>query len=298
MVTLTRHKKDALVAGAFLLSAGLCILVLFLIMVFLFIEGLPVFKSISPVEFIFGSAWYPTDDPADFGILPMIVGSMMVTGLSSCIAVPLGLMSAIYLSELASTRMRGIIKPLIEMLQALPSVVIGFFGMVVVAPFLQNTFALATGLNLTNAAIMLAFMAVPTITGIAEDALYSVPNELREASLALGATHWQTISRVVVPAALSGISTAVILGMSRSIGETMVVLMVAGGAAMIPGSLFDPVRPMPASIAAEMAEAPFQSEHYHALFAIGMVLFVFTLACNALAAWIAEKNKQTGGSRL
>jgi phosphate transport system permease protein len=170
--------------------------------------------------------------------------------------------------------------------------------MVVVAPFLQQTFGLATGLNLTNAAIMLAFMAVPTITSISEDAIYSVPNELREASLALGATRWQTISRVVLPASLPGISTAVILGMSRSIGETMVVLMVAGGAAMIPGSLFDPVRPMPASIAAEMAEAPFKSDHYHALFATGMVLFIFTLMFNILAAWIAEKKKQVGVSTL
>jgi phosphate transport system permease protein len=167
-----------------------------------------------------------------------------------------------------------------------------------VAPFLQQTFGLATGLNLTNAAIMLAFMAVPTITSISEDAIYSVPNELREASLALGATRWQTISRVVLPASLPGISTAVILGMSRSIGETMVVLMVAGGAAMIPGSLFDPVRPMPASIAAEMAEAPFKSDHYHALFATGMVLFIFTLMFNILAAWIAEKKKQVGVSTL
>jgi phosphate transport system permease protein len=207
-------------------------------------------------------------------------------------------MTAVYLSEIASPRMRSVVKPLVEMLQALPSVVIGFFGMVVVAPFLQQTFGLATGLNLTNAAIMLAFMAVPTITSISEDAIYSVPNELREASLALGATRWQTISRVVLPASLPGISTAVILGMSRSIGETMVVLMVAGGAAMIPGSLFDPVRPMPASIAAEMAEAPFKSDHYHALFATGMVLFIFTLMFNILAAWIAEKKKQVGVSTL
>ncbi|MFV0423371.1 phosphate ABC transporter permease subunit PstC [Oleidesulfovibrio sp.] len=298
MISLSRRNKDTLIAGAFQASAALCILILFLIMVFLFVEGLPVIKFISPLDFIFGREWYPTDDPADFGILPMIVGSLAVTGLSSVIAIPLGLMTAVYLSEIASPRMRGIIKPLVEMLQALPSVVIGFFGMVVVAPYLQETFGLATGLNLTNAAIMLAFMAVPTITSISEDAIYSVPNELREASLALGATRWQTIARVVLPASLPGISTAVILGMSRSIGETMVVLMVAGGAAMIPGSLFDPVRPMPASIAAEMAEAPFHSDHYYALFATGMVLFVFTLMFNILAAWIAEKKKQVGVSTL
>lgn len=295
---MTRRTKDSLVQAAFQLAAGLCFAVLGLIMVFLFVEGLPIFKHVSVSDFIFGSYWYPTFDPPDFGIFPMIVGSLLVTLLSSCLAIPLGIMTAIYLAELASPRMRAIIKPLVEMLQALPSVVIGFFGMVVVAPWLQNTFNIAIGLNAANASVMLAFMAVPTITSIAEDAIYSVSNELREASLALGATKWQTIKNVVFPASLPGMSTAVILGMSRSIGETMVVLMVAGGSAMIPTSIFDPVRPMPASIAAEMAEAPFRSEHYHALFAIGLVLFLFTLVFNALAAWIAEKKKQVGSASL
>ena len=295
---ISRQQKELAIHGSFFAVASTSILVLTLIMVFLILEGLPIFNEVSVPDFIFGQYWYPTDDPPDFGILPMIAGSMAVTALSSCIAIPLGLMTAIYLAELASPRMRSIIKPLVEMLQALPSVVIGFFGMVVVAPLLQEWFGLATGLNLFNASVMLAFMAVPTITSIAEDAIYSVPEELRAASLALGATKWQTISKVVLPAALTGISTAVILGMARSIGETMVVLMVAGGAAMIPSSIFDPVRPMPASIAAEMAEAPFQSEHYYALFATGMVLFLFTLMFNVLAAYIAEKKKQTGTATL
>jgi phosphate transport system permease protein len=177
-------------------------------------------------------------------------------------------------------------------------VVIGFFGMVIVAPFLQNTFNIATGLNLLNAALMLAFMSVPTICSISEDAIYSVPNNLREASLALGATRWETIARVILPASISGISTAVILGMSRAIGETMVVLMVAGGAALIPTSLFDPVRPLPASIAAEMAEAPFRGVHYHALFATGIVLFVFTFAFNLIADFITSKYRQVGEASL
>ena len=287
-----------MVHGAFWTAAALCIVTLTLIMVFLFMEGFPIFQHVSLADFIFGKLWYPTFDPPEFGILPMIVGSLVVTALSSLIAIPLGIMTAIYLAELAGPRMRAYVKPLVEMLQALPSVVIGFFGMVIVAPWLQETFDIATGLNIANASIMLAFMAVPTITSIAEDAIYSVPNDMREASLALGATHWQTIGRVVVPAALPGISTAVILGMARSIGETMVVLMVAGGAAMLPGSIFDPSRPMPAYIAAEMAEAPFRSDHYHALFATGLVLFFFTLAFNALAAWIAEKKKQVGTATL
>ena len=170
--------------------------------------------------------------------------------------------------------------------------------MVIVAPFLQNTFDIPSGLNLFNAALMLAFMSVPTICSISEDAIYSVPDNLREASLALGATQWETIARVVLPASISGISTAVILGMSRAIGETMVVLMVAGGAAMVPTSLFDPVRPLPASIAAEMAEAPFRGDHYHALFATGIVLFVFTFAFNLVADFITQKYRQVGEASL
>jgi phosphate transport system permease protein len=207
-------------------------------------------------------------------------------------------MTAIYLAEIASPRLREVVKPLVELLAALPSVVIGFFGMVVVAPFLQDALNLAVGLNLFNAALMLAFMSVPTICSISEDAVFSVPKELKEASLALGATRWETIWRVVVPASVSGISTAVILGMSRAIGETMVVLMVAGGAAMIPGSIFDPVRPMPASIAAEMAEAPFRGDHYYALFATGIVLFVFTLIFNLVADHVSHRYRQVGAATL
>jgi phosphate transport system permease protein len=207
-------------------------------------------------------------------------------------------MTAIYLAEIARPRMRGYVKPVVELLAALPSVVIGFFGMVLFAPFLQDTFDIPTGLNLFNAAVMLAFMSVPTICSISEDAIFSVPKELKEASLALGATHWETIRKVILPASLSGISTAVILGMSRAIGETMVVLMVAGGAAMVPGSLFSPVRPMPASIAAEMAEAPFRGAHYYALFATGIVLFLFTMAFNIVADTIANKHKQVGAATL
>ncbi len=294
-----RKDKDKLIQNAFLFTASTSILVIFLIMLFLFLEGVPIFKVVSVFDFIFGEGWYPTHDfDPEFGIFPLLIGSISVTLVSGAIAIPLGIMTAIYLAEIATPKMAEIIKPLVEMLNALPSVVIGFFGMVIVAPFLQSVFDIPTGLNLLNASVMLAFMAVPTITSISEDAIFSVPGELREASLALGATQWQTIRNVVLPASLSGISTAVILGMARSIGETMVVLMVAGGAALIPQSLLDPVRPMPASIAAEMAEAPFGSDHYHALFAIGLVLFLFTLILNILAAYIAEKKKQVGSATL
>lgn len=293
-----RAFREKCIKTFFLVSACASILVLTLIMVFLFMEGIPIFKTVSVTDFLFGRDWYPTSDPPDFGILPLIVASLSVTFVSSLMAIPLGVMTAIYLAEICSRRMRNILKPIVELLAALPSVVIGFFGMVIVAPFLQNFFDLDTGLNLFNASVMLAFMSIPTICSVSEDAIYSVPSELKEASLGLGATHWQTIAKVILPASLSGISTAVILGMSRAIGETMVVLMIAGGAALIPISIFDPVRPMPASIAAEMAEAPFQSDHYHALFATGMVLFIFTLFFNMIAEHIAHKHKQTGAATL
>jgi phosphate transport system permease protein len=297
-MALSRKAKDNLIRNLFFLTALSSIVALALIMLYLFVEGLPIFKVVSVTDFLFGNLWYPTSDPPAFGIFPLIVASLAVTALSSAIAIPLGVMTAIYLAEIASRKTRDIFKPIVELLAALPSVVIGFFGMVVVAPYLQDTFDLATGLNLFNAAIMLAFMSVPTICSVSEDAIYSVPRELKEASLALGATHFETIAKVVLPASLSGISTAVMLGMSRAIGETMVVLMVAGGAAIIPTSIFSPVRPMPSSIAAEMAEAAFRGNHYHALFAIGIVLFLFTLAFNLVASYVAEKHKQVGAATL
>jgi phosphate transport system permease protein len=297
-VAISRKLKDDLIRNLFLVTALTSIIALGLIMVYLFLEGAPIFEHVSVGGFLFGNFWYPTADPPEFGILPMIVASIAVTVFSSLIAIPLGVMTALYLAEIATPRMRGIFKPLVELLAALPSVVIGFFGMVVVAPFLQETFDLNTGLNLLNASLMLAFMSVPTICSVSEDAIYAVPRELKEASLALGATHWETIRRVILPSSLSGVSTAIILGMSRAIGETMVVLMVAGGAAMIPTSIFSPLRPMPSSIAAEMAEAPFRSDHYHALFAIGVVLFLFTLVFNIIAQHIAEKHKQVGAATL
>jgi phosphate transport system permease protein len=293
-----RHQKERFIRNLFFGIALASIVILSMIVLFLFMEGVPIFKVVSAQDFLFGKYWYPTSDPPDFGIFPLIVASIAVTAFSSTIAIPLGVMTAIYLAEVASHRLREVVKPIVELLAALPSVVIGFFGMVIVAPFLQNIFGIPTGLNLFNASLMLAFMSIPTISSISEDAIYSVSQEIKEASLALGATHWQTIYRVIIPASLSGITTAIILGMSRAIGETMVVLMVAGGATLIPASIFDPVRPMPASIAAEMAEAPFRSEHYYALFATGIILFFFTLAFNMIADHISHKYKQVGTATL
>jgi phosphate transport system permease protein len=293
-----RRRKEQGIRALFFLIASASIITLSLIVIFLFMEGLPIFKKVSVKAFLFGKLWYPTSDPADFGIFALIMASVAVTAVASLISIPLGVMTAVYLAEVASWRLREVVKPIVELLAALPSVVIGFFGMVVVAPLLQDLLNVATGLNLFNAALMLAFMSVPTICSISEDAIFGVPAELKEASLALGATHWETIWRVIVPASISGISTAVILGMSRAIGETMVVLMVAGGAAMIPTSLFDPVRPMPASIAAEMAEAPFRGDHYYALFATGIVLFAFTFLFNLVADYVSNRYRQVGAATL
>jgi phosphate transport system permease protein len=295
---LNRQFKERWMRRTFLIVASASVAILLMITLFLFVEGLPIFSKVSVKDFVFGQYWYPTSDPPDFGIFPLIVGSLAVATLSALISIPLGVMTALYLAEIAKPRIREWAKPMVELLAALPSVVIGFFGMVVVAPFLQRVFDIATGLNLFNAALMLAFMSIPTICSISEDAIYSVPNNLKEASLALGATHLETLIRVVLPASVSGISTAIILGMSRAIGETMVVLMVAGGAAMVPTSLFSPVRPLPASIAAEMAEAPYHGDHYYALFATGIVLFIFTLIFNIIAEHIAHKYRQVGEATL
>ena len=298
MVTNIRQLKDKWLQRFFFFIATASIAILLMISLFLFMEGLPIFKKVTVIDFVFGKLWYPTSDPPDFGIFSLIIGSLAVTAVSAVMSIPLGVLTALYLAEIASARVRELVKPIVELLAALPSVVIGFFGMVIVAPFLQNLLDIPTGLNLFNAALMLAFMSIPTICSISEDAIFSVPMALKEASLALGATQWETIIRVVLPASISGISTAVILGMSRAIGETMVVLMVAGGAAMIPTSVFDPVRPMPASIAAEMAEAPFRGDHYYALFATGIVLFLFTFIFNLIADHFAHKYRQVGEASL
>ena len=295
---MSRALKEKIIKNILFLFALVSIVILGLIIFFLFMEGLPIFKVVSLKKFLFGVEWYPTYDPPEFGIWSLIVGSAIVTAFASVVAIPLGVLSAIYIAELAPSFIKEIFKPVIELLAGLPSVVLGFFGMAILAPWLQDTFDLPTGLNIVNASLILALMAVPTISSIAEDAIYSVPQEFKEASFALGATPFETITRVVVPAALSGISTAVILGMARAIGETMVVLMVAGGAAAIPESIFDSVRPMPASIAAEMGEAPFRSDHYHALFATGIVLFFLTLGFNLIADYISHKFREEGSATL
>ena len=269
-------------------AAGVSVLALAAIVIFLLSQALPIFAHVSLKDFLFSTEWYPTDDPPAFGIGALIAGSLACAALTTLIAVPFGVLTACAIHAGMPPALTRIVKPLIELMAALPSVVIGFIGMIILAPWLQDMFGIATGLNLFNASIMLAFMCVPTIASISEDALRNVPSGLREASLALGATRWETLLKVELRWAMGGIATAVMLGISRVIGETMVVLMVAGGAAIIPESIFDPVRPMTSSIAAEMAEAAVGGEHYHALYATGLVLFIITFAFN-LCAWYAAR---------
>jgi len=282
---------DVLIEKFFLIVGLSSLFVLFTIMVFLVKEGIPLFKTVSISDFIFGKEWYPTSGNPRFGIFPLIISSLYITLIASLIAIPLSLSVAIYISELAGSTVKEIVKPLIEIIASIPSVIIGFFGMVVIAPFLMEHFDVDTGLNLFNAALMLSFMVIPTIASISEDAISSVPMSLKEASYALGANRWETIIHIVLPASLSGIYTAIILGISRIIGETMIVLMVAGGATIIPTSVFDPVRPLTSNIAAEMAEASVGGVHYRALFAIGIMLFILTFIFNLIADYLSNKYK-------
>ncbi len=259
------------------------IVIVGLIFLFLLREGLPAFAEI-PLQQLLSTRWYPIEGL--FGLWPLLVGSLLVTVGAVVIAVPLGLITAIYLGEIAPDWQRDILKPLIEVLAGIPSIVLGFLGWVTLAPLVQHLGA-PTGLTAFTGSLILAYMSLPTIISISEDALYAVPKEYRDGALAIGATQWQTIWRVVLPAASSGLVTAVMLGIGRAIGETMAVMMVTGNAANIPpfglGMFFQPVRTMTATIAAEMGEVAQGSPHYHALFAIGIVLFIITFIINSLA---------------
>ncbi|HRT59887.1 MAG TPA: phosphate ABC transporter permease subunit PstC [Candidatus Syntrophosphaera sp.] len=248
----------------------------------LFREGLPIFKHVGLKEFLFTNNWYPTHAEPGFGALALIVGSLVVTLGSLIIAIPLGLGAAIFLSEMAGPRLREITKPVIELLAGIPSVVYGLFGMAFLAPLVREWFDLDTGLNVFTASLILGVMIVPVICSMGEDALSSVPKNLREASLALGATRAETIFKAVIPAAKNGLAGSVLMGFGRAIGETMVVLMVAGGAARIPSSIFDPVRPLTSTIAAEMGETVMGDLHYQSLFALAIILFLITFVSNLI----------------
>jgi len=282
-------KIEYIIEKAILLSGIASVIFMILIFIFLLKEGLSLFGTENFFSFIFGKNWYPISDPAQFGILPLIMGSVFVTFGAIVIAVPLGIAVAVYIAEVAPLRFRDVLKSAIELLAAIPSVVLGFLGIVTLAPLLKHLFNLPSGLTALAGSIMLAFMALPTIVSIIEDSIVSVPRNYKEGSLALGATHWQTIYRVILPAASSGILAAVMLGIGRVIGETMAVLMITGNAAVLPTSLLQPVRTLTATIAAEMGETVTGSSHYFALFAIGIILFIISFIVNLLADWFLHK---------
>jgi len=248
--------------------------------------------KISFGDFLTGQAWIPTANPSpSFGILPLLAASLLVTFVSIIIAIPIGLITAIYMTQVASPKVRGIMKPIIELLAGVRSVVYGFFGLIIVVPLIQDWFDLPSGATALAGAVMLGIISLPTIITLSDDALRSVPIEMKESSLALGASDLQTTIRVLIPYALSGISSAAILGIGRSIGETMTVLMVTGNSSQMPTSVLDSVRTITATIALELGEAPKGGNHYEALFLLGCVVFLLTLIINIIAEYIASKQQ-------
>lgn len=295
---LRRGWSEMLIELIIRLSGVSTIAIVALIFLFLVREGLPTFLDI-PLRQLFGSRWYPIEGL--YGLWPLLVGSLIVTAGAVIIAIPLGLTTAIYLGEIAPPWQREILKPLVEVLSGIPSIVLGFLGWVALAPIVQGLGA-PTGLTALTGSLILAYMALPTIISISEDALYAVPKEYRDGALAIGATQWQTIWRVVLPAARSGLAMAIMLGIGRAIGETMAVMMVTGNAAFVPDlgpdMLLSPVRTMTATIAAEMGEVAQGSQHYSVLFGIGIVLFVITFAINMVAGRLVGSAVRKRGSSV
>lgn len=282
--------------GRVLLFSITCTSVLAVLLIFIFVIGkaLPFIKAGDLIEFFTSTKWYPTDSPPVYGALAIIVGTIYVTLIALLIAVPIGILAAVFLSDITSFKIRNIVKPIIELLAAIPSVAYGFFALLVVAPWMQNKLGISTGTNALNAGIILGIMALPTIISVAEDSLSAMGRELREASYGLGATRLETIYKVLIPAAHSGIIAAVILGMMRAVGETMVVWMASGNAAQIPSPWWDlsqSVRTITATIAGEMAEAPEGSEHRSVLFAFGVLLLLITFVLNLISEYFLSKAK-------
>jgi len=298
MLKLKPPGRELIVEILIRLAGFSAIFLVALIFLFLLKEGAPAFWQV-PLGNLFGQRWYPNEEL--FGTWPLILGSLLVTVGAVILALPLGLATAIFVRELAPDWLREILKPLIEVLAGIPSVVLGFLGMVAIAPLVRTYLGVPTGLTAFTGSLMLAYMALPTIISVAEDAIDAVPKEYRDGALAMGATHWQTIWRVVLPAARTGVIMAVMLGIGRAIGETMAVMMVTGNAARVPHeltALFMPARTMTATIAAEMGEVAQGSTHYHVLFAVGILLFIVTFIINAVASFIVIKGGPRRGGRL
>ncbi len=291
---MTEKKEDKFVQWLLFATGISSIIIIILIIAFIFNEGLPAIYQIGFFNFIFGMVWNP--DNGIYGVFPMIVGTLLTTLIALILAVPLSLCCSIFLAEIAPPNMRKILKPTIQGLAGIPSVVYGFFGLVIIVPFMRIHFG-GSGFSVLSASLILTVMVLPTIISISEDALRSIPYEYNEASLALGATQWQTIKNVIFPAALPGIITAIILGMGRAIGETMAVIMVAGNVVQIPGSIFEPVRTLTSNIAIEMGYAT--GLHYNALFATGIVLLTVIIILLLIANYINYKKRVTiGGGYL
>jgi phosphate transport system permease protein len=286
-----RNLQDKSVHLLLLGAAMVAIIIVVLIFLFLAKESIPFGKN-PGFAALLGVRWNPVSfEKASFGIIPLVTGSLLVTALATLLAIPFGVVAAVYIAEVARHAEREFFKPFIELLAGIPSVVIGFFGLIVLSPIVKQVFHLPTGQCALTGALLLALMAIPTIITISEDAIRSVPNSYKEASLSLGATRLQTIWKVTVPAASSGIVAAVMLGVGRVIGETMAVMMVTGNAAVIKASPFESVRTMTATIAAEMGEVAYGSSHYRALFCVGVVLLLATFGLNIIALQVMKKHR-------
>ena len=268
------------------------IVILIFILGFLIANGLPVLESTSLGEMFFSKDWYPTEEPPALGMAALIAGTLAATLLSSVMAIPVSIALAIFSAEIAPRKVRQCFKVLFEMLGFLPSIVLGFIGMMIIAPWMQVGLGIPSGLNLLNSSILLGFLIIPSVASLSDEALAAVPGELRDASYALGATRLETIFKVVFPSALPGIIAATLLGVMRALGETMVVLMAAGGAAVLPAMFTDPIRPLTSTIAAEMGETPVGSTHYHALFFAGLILLIMTLAINLASLYVEKRGEK------
>lgn len=285
----TRISIDYIFKAIFKITGYLVLVLLGGIFAMLIYNSISFFMNSSPLDFITGMEWAPTAKDPKYGMLPLILSTTIVTFGAMAIAIPLGIGTAAFIAEYASPKLKNILKPTIEMLAAIPSVVIGFLGLVVVSPGIADLADLPNGLNALNGAILLAVMALPTIITVAEDAIHAVPRTYKEASYGVGATKWQTLRKVIIPAAAPGIIAAVMLGVGRAIGETMTVLMATGNASLFPTGMFDSVKTMTATIAIEMGEVPYQTTHYYALYAIATVLFFMTLFANLVGEFFINK---------
>jgi phosphate transport system permease protein len=287
-----KERSDLVITSIIKICGYSSILFVGLILVFLLKEGLPALKDV-PLASLFSTRWYPIEDY--FGILPLILGTLLVTLGATLVALPFGLGTAIFISEIAPRWMKEVLKPVVEILAGIPSVVLGFIGILVIVPFLRKFLDLPTGLTAFTGAVLLGLISIPTIVSVAEDAFNTVPPAYRQAGLAVGATRWQVIWGVTLPAAKTGVLTAVMLGIGRSLGETMAVMMVTGNAPVMPlqlESLFRPVRTMTATIASEMGEVAAGSQHYQVLFLIGILLFVFSLVINVVASAVSTRQRK------